>query len=300
MAEEKGKIQGVLKGVEILEGPVKKGSVEVLKGKVSQGEKIFVLEMLKRADQPNGEFLPAGVCDGEETFLWSYRQERSSMGKFYGIAKFFFIEDEYVIGLVSGKFIIRVIPLLDLAKRKAVDTEEGVQFIGGRDIVELLNLKRSLAKREKIQVFFEPIERQVADKIDAFNLKKKEDAMRQKFAEQAAKRKEILIRPEIIVFSENGKRYRGIPVIEEEQEMLPNNTPLIVVESYGEGKAGLPKEAFIVIKASSSGRFAKKNKSEGSLSYEKGGKIEVLIFFQGFLLKSCKASLTAAQKLLLK
>jgi hypothetical protein len=122
------------------------------------------------------------------------------------------------------------------------------------EIGDLIELKKSLARQLNVKFFLSEGEKtvlrlvddkrkkEIAEFLAAEKIRKQEEWL----AREKARREKlasILSRSEIKAFDEDGKRLHGIPVSGEEWQILPTNTPVILINE-GEKSA----EAFFVKK----------------------------------------------------
>jgi hypothetical protein len=198
----------------------------------------------------SGRFVPRSIEKNGE-FIWHF----STNEKEEGVNKIAFLLTHeagfHLIAVISGNLVLKVIPLDDLEKGYMIKTTDGPQLVGGRELLQLVQLKGSVADslgfvRELSQN--EALLLQVRSEIE---MKRTKETVN-KGAEKERRRQEILSRNKIFAYRENGQKIKGIPVIEGEWQCLPDGTGVILVAEY-DGKAARNwQQAFYVEKKGSS------------------------------------------------
>lgn len=197
-----------------------------------------------------GNFLIAQVRTEDGKKLWAFREEEFDG---FGRLVWSLSDREHFIVLVNkDDHLCKVIPLTDLPKMSPVKIGEEVILTGGRGIKETyqakvklakqLGLKYQLSSQEKTWLKHvrekEAAELAAKQAADA-EARKKADAARK--AEREAKIKNILNRPTVEGWTEDGKRRFGVPVSDEEWKILDSGTFVMLV-----GEEGSPMESFRV------------------------------------------------------
>lgn len=240
-------------------------SHEVIVAKTAVEGKEITIDFLRSLKAPkNGIFLPANVREGEK-FLWSFDSEKKT--GFWGLAMLHEGEEGLFILLLKDEQLFKVIPIVDLLHSTFIKVGDTIKRIGGRDEFALLDLKIALSKELKIEMIFTPEDKKLlaARRKDIDEVK--EDERQKKLAEKVARLKKIMSRPTITVYDSAGKQLYGTPVVGDEWKMLEARTPIVLVESYVNGRAGNPLEAFFVKKAA--GKAPEKLGTKIELSWKK-------------------------------
>lgn len=223
---------------------------------VKTGE--VVLEMIRSKKVSNGEFLPANA-KFQEKEVWNFSREKEA--GFDGIGRLFKLEGEYFIILQDRKKrICKVISVNDLPKLQPISVGGKTIMIGGKSDMELYKLKLNIAEKLNLQVFVTSDEEMLNAEMVKFHQSQmelervqREELRRAKEAAKTERVNSIMSREKIFAFSEDGKKCLGIPVVGNEWEMLPSDTPVILVDSL---ESRNPVEAFFV-KKKTSGRLFK-------------------------------------------
>jgi hypothetical protein len=198
-------------------------------------------------------FLPARVVfEGQE--VWSFAKEYKSRG-FTGMAFLREVGDELVIMISTKKELLEVVPVRDLSHRKRI----GNEFVGGRKLKELIELKELIAKAEGLEPIWSrrevslrsaiskslTVSRQAAKSEEAAVVEQEKAKRR---AERDAKRANIIGRKRIFAHTLSGDRRHGHPVVGDEWMCLSNGAFCISVTSYDAmtGKIGELIESFMV------------------------------------------------------
>jgi hypothetical protein len=216
----------------------------------------FVIEQLKSPlASVNAEFLPVRVLY-RSSKVWSFRDDHKRHG-FEGMAFLREIDDELVIVLVQRKKLFEVIPVLDLADRKRI----GDEYVGGRKLKKLVELKQRLADDEGMQPIWSQREEALQKAITKMANDARHAALQATEAEilkrneeqrvaRERKRAEILARHRLFVYTLSGERRFGHPVVNDEWLSLGDGCYCVAVTSYDStnGAAGEPIEAFWVKK----------------------------------------------------
>lgn len=217
-----------------------------------------VLEMLRSKKVPNGDFLPANVKFKEKE-IWNFSWEKSA--GFDGIGRLHEIKGEHFIVLQDrSKRVCKVVPVNDLPKLQPIIVAGKTIMIGGKSDMELYKLKLSISEKLNLQVFVTSDEEMLNAEMVKFHQSQmelervqREELRRAKEAAKTERVNSIMSREKIFAFSEDGKKCFGIPVVGNEWEMLPSDTPVILVDSL---ESRNPIEAFFV-KKKTSGRLFK-------------------------------------------
>jgi len=216
-----------------------------------------IINTLKSKKMPNGDFLPTNATDLQGKHLWDFRSE-----EFNGFGKLLEFKGEYYIYLEDRQRVIhKVIPVADLPKLQRVMLGDQALTLGGRDAYELYTLKVTIAEflcatfvvTEQEHNLISAMAKIHQEELEKERLQKQEE----REANERAKNQRIaniMAREKITAYTEDGKKRFGLPVINSEWEMLPDNTAVVVVNNLEEK---IPVEAFFVKKTSNSGRTSK-------------------------------------------
>jgi len=287
-------VQGLPEGVDALFEPLERGNFLVVNGFMITGDEIFTLEMIasKFSSEAERIFVPAKIFNDDETKqLWNFESEKSTFPEYTVSAKIFWIKQDpaiAVMAVLGGPYIKRIIPFSDLKKRKPVKMKDGgVSYVGGSNVMELLEMKRQLARQEGLKISYDGIEKVFVKKMEAYEKVKEEEERLRKEEVKKDRIKEILSRSNTSVYDrKSGKRFNGFPVIEEEWPMLDDYTAVIVFDSVSGNEVGNPLEAFFISKTRG-GRCSKSNvqkdivlKNPNEIEIEKLLEIEELMLFK--------------------
>lgn len=223
--------------------------------------------MLKSKAAPEGaEFLPAQVM--RKGILW-WKFQKNHPG-YHGIARLRTVGDEPIIVLANKRALHQVIPVKDLL---VAQFDEHGELVGGRDIKELIALKEKFARELGVTPQWTTREWRMRSALikahereRSVMLKKAREAEARAEAEQKrerstrreAMRTKLLRRKRLFVYTADGGRRNGIPVVGNEWECLPKGTFCVSVEHYNAEtrECGSPLESFAVIKTQS-GRLSR-------------------------------------------
>lgn len=249
-------------------------SHEVIGIEVEVDGRVLEIEALRSKKVPHGDFLPASVhVKGQKENTWSF-QELKAIG-FTGLAKLFRLEPKGhshidMIGLMdrNGK-LMSVVPLSILGNSQLVNTEEyGIIYLGVQfQHHELIRLKSQLARQEEVDCQLTSAEQALLKNVsDLEGAEVKAEKSRREVA-RLERRKAILSRAQITVYTATGEKVRGLPVMNDEWEVLGNGQPAILLESYRQdtGWAGKPIEVFRVYKTAGGHVFKREVKTGLSL-----------------------------------
>lgn len=228
----------------------------------------LTIEALRGLGNPTATYRPSKVTDKNGRVLWKFDKNRYPDT----YAEFFDIEegDDDLIVYLNNRFVFEVIPIKDLPQwRPVIDVVGRETHEGGRSAQALVELKLLIAESEQLEAALTPVEQRIAQIIRqrqaAARAAAEAEARQQAQAEEDRKRREyearinaILARPMIAVYTAEGQRLTGIPVIGDEWHILPRHKWVVTVESYDpETKtAQNPTEHFQVQK-SAGGRLEK-------------------------------------------
>ncbi len=252
---------------------------EVLIGQIPLKDKTVRVEMVKSKKIKEGDFLPAKIYHNEN-MIWNFKDE-----DFSGLGELVYYKKAYYIALVNRqREIVRVIPLEDLPVVRA-KVGDDICYLGRTTPKKLHQIKIALGKELRLQYVTSAMEKKIYRKENELKEKKKEEQKRLKEKIRKQRLQELLNRPEILAFSEDGQKRHGIPATEDEWPTLPHRHPVILVESYDQ-KTKTPGpmiEAFFVEKAKS-GKYSKKKvkpvtEEKPASQFELAGILQV--FFQG-------------------
>lgn len=239
-------------------------SREVFVAKIEAEGKEITVEFLRSLKTPDGSFLPASIRQGEK-FLWDFNSEKKN--GFWGLAMLHKGKDELFILLLSNDQLAKVVPIADLLHSVFVKVGDVIKRIGGRDEFALLDLKIALSKELKVEMLLSPEDKKLLASRRKDNDEIREDEKNRRAAEKTARTQRITNRQSITVFDPAGKQLYGTPVVGSEWMMLEARAPVVLVDSYEDGKAGNPLEAFFVKKVK--GKAPEKIGLKTDLSYKK-------------------------------
>lgn len=212
----------------------------------------FVIEQLRSPFAgADGEFLPCRVRQGA-VVVWSFDKHPD----FKGLALLREVDDEFVIILATKRELYDVLPVFDLPDLKLV----GGNWIGGRKLSKMVALKELLAEAEGLRPIWTKLENEMREALGekakqeyrlAQARKQAEEAAAARRARQGAKearRAEITNRKRLFVYTTDGRRRHGYPVVGDEWLSLPTGTFCVSVESYDHatGAVGTVVESFVV------------------------------------------------------
>ena len=201
----------------------------------------------------NAEFLPARVIHlPTKKVVWSFKLHQPA--NFNGLGFLRTVQDEPVIILATKSVLFSVLPIKDLPHMQKL----GDEFIGGRNLRELISLKATLAKELDLTPFwterektFQKVAYAAKQQSQAKSATEEEAARLARRQAREMKRAEIMSRPRLYCYTvQNGERRHGFPVTDTEWECLPNHSFCVMVDSFNHETevAGNPIESFRVKK----------------------------------------------------
>lgn len=226
-------------------------------GTIEDGGHSFVITVLRNNKLSHLAFAISSVADKDGKTLWSFKGQ-----KFDGIGLPAFAGESVVIALCTrGKdaVIEQVIPLSSLVSHQPVGLREQIKAKMGAsfDLDMPYRLTEMEAKVEKIdegrmhaemvRKDREASERRASER-DAEKIRK-QDELRAKQAEREQRVARIMIRERVVGYTALNERRHGVPVVENEWQILEHGTFVILVDAIGEdGTVGTMLESFKVVK----------------------------------------------------
>lgn len=237
-------------------------TVEVVRCRFNDGDRDLTMEFLKMKSKPDNEFLPTKVMS-EDKVIWRFADEKAA--GFKGLATLHKIGSRFLIAFVNGKTMVKILLIFDIGRTVPAKMGEEIVQIGGHDLATLARLKLEVAKQNGLFYTLTVAEKEALEKLKQIRQMEEEEAEREKMAERKAravervkKIEEIKKRRIVPVVNEEGRRFIGLPVTENEWPMLAKNSSdpegkdpfVILVDSFDQesGRAGQPLEAFYVIR----------------------------------------------------
>jgi hypothetical protein len=217
------------------------------------GDLVITLGKSKKALSDSAEFLPNRVMKGKEV-LWRF--DKSYVGCFAFLRE---VNGEWIVVYTSKQEVADVIPILDLAN--AIQLADG-QYDWKRPALERLELKLAAATLMNLKARLSPVEMILERKLAEMHAKaaaERSAALREeeqqryeaRRAEKQARKKELMTRMRTVVYTANGDKKVGIPVVGDEWQSLGDGVDCVAVASYTDGQATSPTEHFFVKKEGS-------------------------------------------------
>jgi hypothetical protein len=212
---------------------------EVEIGEVNSGGVRFVLEMIRNKQYPDLPFVIAKIHNTTSTLLWDFKNEG-----FDGVGLLAQACNEVVVALVgrgkTGK-VERIIPLSKLVSTQPVDLQRAIWLKA--DAAKFLGRELIFSLAENIILKAEIARKEVEQEAARITAAEARAAARQELIST------ILKRGKLEVFTADGRRRFGLPVLEGEWTSLHDRTFVVLIDSVGEdGKIGNVIEAFQIIK----------------------------------------------------
>jgi hypothetical protein len=230
---------------------------EVEVGTIEDGDKTFQVTMIRNNKLTHLDFAVSTVADKDGKKLWAFKDQN-----FDGVGLLAFAGDAVVIVLATrGKdsVIERVVPFSSLVNAKPIGLREMIKAKMGAsfDLDIPYRLTETEAKVEKIdegRMHAEMVlrdreasERRASER-DAEKIRK-QDELRAKQVEREQRVARIMVRERVVGYTALGDRRHGVPVVENEWQILENGTFVILVDAIGEdGTVGKLLESFKVVK----------------------------------------------------
>ncbi len=206
-----------------------------------------------KATSSSAELLPSKVTkDGQ--VLWSFDKSYIDC-----IAFLREVDGEHMIVYATRQEVVDIVPILDLPNTIRL---AGGQYDWKRSALERLQLKLAAAERMSLDCRLTPIEKILNRKLDE---QKREAAAAQsaalaeerqreheaRLAARAERKRQIMMRERITVYTSSGEKRKGVPVVDDEWQALGDGVDCVRVASYADGIASEPSELFFVKKEGS-------------------------------------------------
>ena len=222
----------------------------------------LTIEGLRRLNAgTDEEYRPAKVKSKTGQILWHFDKTRfpGAHATFFGLED----EDDDCIVYLNHRFVYEVVPLKDLPQWRSVRDASGREtHEGGRPVAALVELKLFIADAMNLEPFLSKVEgivarairqrwAQAAAEARAKRVVETQEVDDQRMRERQARIAAIMTRPPITVYTAEGRRLTGIPVVGDEYRMVLRDRWVVSVESYDNEarQAGQPTEHFQVVKS---------------------------------------------------
>lgn len=213
----------------------------------------FTVKQIRSPRARDGEFIPFSVMQGDRE-VWSFMTHPKPPG-FSGLVLLREVGDELVLMLANKRELYEVIPVRDLPNRKTI----GGEAIGGRNLADLLAIKEMVANNEDLRpvwtkrelALWEAFKNRLSEQRQsarAEETRRKQADQAKRLTERKERQAEILSRRHLFVYTKDGQRRHGYPVVGDEWQCLPKDTFCVAVTSYDQEtqEVGDVLESFVI------------------------------------------------------
>jgi hypothetical protein len=167
------------------------------------------------------------ISTADGNILWSYNEEKKF--GFSGYCYLYEVNNNFFIGFVENMVMVRVLPVLDIGKRKVRLVDSDTIFYEGQNIGRMIRMRRFLSREYGYGFNLPVAEKNTLDLSE----KAQEQNAKDNKARKKAHRDEVNSRLEIYAWN-GDTRLRGIPVQvgSNDEYCLRDNTYVIVVDQY--------------------------------------------------------------------